>query len=266
MIALNSCFKAHVCGVAHARVQAREWYREDLVGAALEAWLKDNAGSSPRESLFLTTKIHPRDFGPTTTLDVFINSLMDLRTTYLDLVLLHYPYCWGNLCGSIQPEGNWRDAWKALEELHAAGKVRAIGVSNFNIAEMRKLLDMAEVTPQVLQIHIDPLAQNRQVMKMAQEEGVQVEAYSALGTQWGRVGPDHHNPVLSHPVLQEIARELNRTVAQVVLRWLLHLNVAVIPRSTNPEHQREALLGVKEFELQPRHMTAISELDGTQVI
>lgn len=241
--------------------QAREWYREDLVGAALATWLKDNG--IPRENLFLTTKIHPRHFGRTTTLDVFANSLSDLHTMYLDLVLLHYPYCWGNLCGSIQPEGSWRDAWRALEDLHTAGKARAIGVSNFNTAEMRKLLEHAEVMPQVLQIHIDPLAQNRQLMKFSQEEGIQVEAYSSLGTQWGLVGPDHHNPVLSHPVLQEIARELNRTVAQVVLRWLLQLKVAVIPRSTNATHQREALLGVKEFELQPRHMEAISALDGT---
>lgn len=93
--------------------QAREWYREDLVGEALSAFLSES--NLNRSEVFLTSKIHPRHLGFNATARQLAVSLRELKTYYLDLLLLHYPECWGDLCGGIQPEGTWRDSWRALE-------------------------------------------------------------------------------------------------------------------------------------------------------
>jgi hypothetical protein len=102
--------------------QAREWYREDLVGAALQESGVD------RRSIFITSKLHPRHHGYETALAQFGQSLTDLKTDYLDLFLLHYPRCWTGLCNP--PKGTWQDSWRALEALVDAGKIRAIGTSS----------------------------------------------------------------------------------------------------------------------------------------
>ena len=105
--------------------QATEWYAEPELGAAIRA------SNVSRESLFLTSKLHPRDLGEQSTLKAFPRSLASLGTSYLDAFLLHYPRCFGDLCGPTPAEGTWRDSWRALESLYERGEVRAIGVSNF---------------------------------------------------------------------------------------------------------------------------------------
>ena len=136
--------------------QAREWYREDLVGEGLAA------SGVARADVFLTSKVHPRHLGPTATPARLQHSLRELRTDYLDLLLLHYPECWGDLCGGVQPEGTWRDGWRALEAMRASGAVRALGVSNFDARQLRELLDFAAVPPDVVQAHSDPFSQARE--------------------------------------------------------------------------------------------------------
>ncbi len=135
--------------------QAREWYREDLAGEAL------HTASVPRTALFLTTKVHPRHLGRNATAARLAVSLRELRTDYIDLMLLHYPECWGDLCGGVAPEGTWRDGWRALEAMHATGVVRALGVSNFDAAQLEQLMEWARVPPAVVQAHSDPFNQAR---------------------------------------------------------------------------------------------------------
>ncbi len=135
--------------------QAREWYREDLVGQALRD------APVPRHALFITSKIHPRHLGFDASAARLASSLAELQTDYLDLLLLHYPECWGDLCGGVAPAGTWRESWRALEAMHAAGSVRALGVSNFDAAQLRQLLAWARVPPAVVQAHSDPFAQAR---------------------------------------------------------------------------------------------------------
>ena len=118
--------------------QAKEWYLESELGDAI-AESRVN-----RSSLFITTKIHPRDLGEARTLAALPRSLRALRTSYVDALLLHYPRCFGDLCAE-RAEGTWRESWRALEALHAQGSARAIGVSNFGEAELTELLAFATV-------------------------------------------------------------------------------------------------------------------------
>ena len=231
--------------------QAHEWYLEEELGAAIAE------GKVNRSELFLTSKLHPRDLGATRTLEAFPDSLSRLRTTYLDAFLLHYPRCFGSLCAK-EPEGDWRAAWGALETLYVRGQVRAIGVSNFAPFELQQLLDIASVKPHIVQSWMDPLHQERPLRALCAKHGVQFQAYSTLGTQ-------HQtpvNPVLRHPTLNALAKELGRPVAQVVLRWAVQHGAAVIPRSTK-RARMASNLALDDFALSAEQMSAIDALDGT---
>lgn len=155
---------------------------------------------------------HPRDHGYARTLEMLRGSLVNLQTDYVDLYLLHYPACWGTLCAGALVTGTWRDAWRALEQLHRDGKVRAIGVSNFSPQELEQLLQEAHIRPAVVQSHSDPLVANRPLQELCESRGIAFTAYSSLGTQHGFSQP---NPVLTSPVIQEIASRLGRVPSQV---------------------------------------------------
>eukprot|EP00803_Ostreobium_quekettii_P008830 evm.model.scf_4511.2 EVM.evm.TU.scf_4511.2 scf_4511:3549-5875(+) len=218
--------KAIEVGYRHIdSAQAREWYREDLVGQAI------NTAGIPRAELFLTSKLHPRHLGYEPTWNHFESSLKDFNTSYLDLFLLHYASCWGNLCKKA-PSGTWRESWRALEGLVRAGKVKSIGVSNFNVRELTELVAMAQIQPSVVQRHSDILSQDMTVQKYCELNGIQYVAYSSLGTQWLQRSAGT-NPVLHHPLVVELAVALERSPAQVLLRWgLQHKQVRVTQRET----------------------------------
>uniref|UniRef100_A0A7S4B0V3 ShKT domain-containing protein n=2 Tax=Chrysotila carterae TaxID=13221 RepID=A0A7S4B0V3_CHRCT len=231
--------------------QATEWYLEEELGAAIAT------SGVARSSLFITSKLHPRDLGEQSTLAAFPNSLRRLRTDYLDAFMLHYPRCFSALC-ETEPEGGWRESWRALETLYDRGLVRAIGVCNFSPAELNELIGFARIKPHLVQSWMDPLHQERPLRKMCAQHGVRFQAYSSLGTQHRT----RINPVLHHPVLARISHELGRSVAQIVLRWALQHNVSVIPRSTKRKHI-ESNLQLDGFELSAEQMRAIDALDGS---
>jgi diketogulonate reductase-like aldo/keto reductase len=235
--------------------QATEWYLEAELGEALRA------SSVPRSELFITTKLHPRDLGESSTLEAFPASLKRLHTEYVDAFLLHYPRCFGSLCGGKEPAGTWRDSWRALEALHDRGQARSIGVSNFDERELAQLLGMARVRPHLVQSWMDPLQQARGLRALCHKHGVLFQAYSTLGTQWAGQGV-RLNPVLKHPVIIRIAKQLGRSPAQVALRWALQSGAAVIPRSTKAKNMR-ANLELFDFELSAAQMADIDALDGT---
>lgn len=237
--------------------QAHEWYDEAALGEALAL-----AG---RPRAFIITKVHPRDFGRASTPAALERSLARLRVPTLDLVLLHYPACWGALCeGAPAPEGGWREAWRALEAAQAAGSVRALGVSNFGLAELRQLWAFAArpaSRPAVVQSMMDPFVQGAQLRAWCGEHGAVFQAYSSLGTQHA-LGSAVPNPVLSSALLQAVAQRAGRSVAQVVLRWALHRGAAVLPRSSHAGRMRENLR-LFDFDLLPAELAAIDALDGT---
>jgi diketogulonate reductase-like aldo/keto reductase len=234
--------------------QAREWYREDLVGNAVAR------SGVAREALFLTSKLHPRHLGYDATTRQFQASLDDLRVDYLDLFLLHYPRCWGSLCDS-EPEGTWQDSWRALEALHAAGKARAIGVSNFDAGELRELARVATVQPAVVQRNSDVFAADLGVRVFCTARGWQYEAYSSLGTQWLMKG-HRTNPVLTAPAVVAVAERRGVSPAAVALRWALDKGQVVIPRSSNRERIEENLRVLDMPQLTESEMDELDKLDG----
>ncbi|KAG8468194.1 hypothetical protein KFE25_013277 [Diacronema lutheri] len=234
--------------------QAAEWYDEGALGEAL-------AGAN---GVFVTTKVHPRDFGLAATAASIDRSLAALRVRSIDLVMLHYPRCWGELCaGARAPEGDWRDAWRALEAARVAGKVRALGASNFAPHELDELWAHASTAadrPAVVQAFMDPLVQSGALRAWCAERGVVFQAYSTLGTQHA-LAAGARNPVLGSAALARIARARGRSVAQVVLRWAVQRGAAVIPRSADADRMR-ANLRLFDFALDDVELAAIDALDG----
>ncbi|GBF89798.1 hypothetical protein Rsub_02968 [Raphidocelis subcapitata] len=236
--------------------EAREWYRQDLIAPALKQSKTD------RSEAFIITKIHPRNHGEVPARRAVERMLRELGTKYIDLLLIHYPHCSAEL-GCTDPKDNkgaWWATWHLMEKLYNEGKARAIGASNFEFAEMEELLDNAEVKPAVLQARSDPLSANTALVNLCLERGVVFQAYSVLGTQWARQGEP--NPVLTHPVIQSIAAEKDRTSVQVVLRWALQRGMAVVSRSGEPSHIAENF-DTDTLELSEDEMNRINALDGT---
>ena len=185
---------------------ARVYRNEQDVGEAVR-----NA-ELPRDQIFITTKLWNDDQGFDSTLRAFEQSLKRLGLDYIDLYLIHWPVA-----------GKRLESWEALERLYEEKRVRAIGVSNFLVPHLRELLDRAEVVPQVNQIELSPFLQRRDTLAFCKEHQIAVEAYSPL-TRGQR---------LSHKVVLEVARRVQRTPAQVLLRWGLQKDTIVLPKSTH---------------------------------
>lgn len=232
--------------------QAPEWYREDLVGLAL------SMSGIHRRELFITTKVHPRDFGVQATIDAVKQSLRNLRTSYIDVVMLHYPHCWGNLCGDKVPQGTWQDSWRALERLIDQGVIRCAGVSNFDVHQVEELMGMAQKRPCLLQAASEPLHPNTQLQAVCRFHGLQFEGYSTLGGQYIPTNPT--NPVLTHPTVEEIAKDKGQSTASIVLRWALQSGQTVVPRSTKAAHMLENLATVTAFNLSAAEMLRMDSI------
>eukprot|EP00878_Enallax_costatus_P028599 GHUV01030901.1.p1 GENE.GHUV01030901.1~~GHUV01030901.1.p1 ORF type:complete len:422 (+),score=72.83 GHUV01030901.1:42-1307(+) len=236
--------------------ESPDWYDEAQVGAGLAA------SKVPRDQLFLMSKIHPRDFGHAATLAAVKRSLGHYNTSYLDMLLLHYPSCTPGTQCVPQPERTWQQSWKTLEELVNAQLVRSIGVSNFDLSEMQELLKLAKTKPSVLQSRSDPFAVNHHLINFCIEHNIMFVGYSTLGTQWIN-SPVAVNPVHNNKLLKEISKaHPGKSVGQVVLRWALQRGQIIIPRSSSTTHIPENLQ-LFDFELSDSEMQAISTLDGT---
>ncbi|CAM9556010.1 unnamed protein product [Ectocarpus sp. 12 AP-2014] len=229
--------------------QAQEWYREEAVGRALkQATLtetdlspREEEGESftetsgatllPREHVFVTTKIHPRDYGAERLGIMVEASSSNLQG--VDLLLLHAPFCWPGSC-PVNP-APWQDAWRQLEDLYSKGAVRAIGVSNFSESLLRELLGMATVTPAAVQNWMDPFHQDRAVRALCAEHGIAYIAYSTLGGQWAHrpSSSSSPNPVSTDPTLIAIASAHGTSVQTVALSWALQSGAIILPRSSN---------------------------------
>jgi 2,5-diketo-D-gluconate reductase A len=213
---------------------ASAYQNEEAVGRAIKR------SGVPREELFITTKLWIQDAGYENTKKAFAKSLEKLQLDYLDLYLIHQPY--GDVYGS----------WRAMEELYREGKIRAIGVSNFH---MDRLIDLSihnEVTPAVNQIETHPFCQQVESAQFMKENNVQIES-------WGPFAEGRNN-LFQNEVLVSIAQKYNKSVAQVVLRWLTQREVVVIPKSVHKERIVENI-NIFDFELNVEDMETISTLD-----
>jgi len=215
---------------------AAAYYNEAGVGAALRA------SGLPREDVFVTTKLRNGDQGYEQALRAFEDSRRALGVDQVDLYLIHWP---------VPAKDLYVETWRAFEKLLAEGAVRAIGVSNFLVEHLDRLVAEADVVPAVNQIEVHPTFQQTALQQRCRELGVAVEAYSPLGR-----GGD-----LEAAAVVAAATELGVTPAQVVLRWSVQQGRVVIPKSMSAERQATNL-DVFSFELTPEQMAAIDALES----
>ncbi|ANF96948.1 aldo/keto reductase [Paenibacillus bovis] len=212
------------------------YQNEDGVGQAIRE------SGVPREELFVTTKVWNSDQGYESTLQAFEQSLTKLGLEYVDLYLVHWPV-----------KGKYKDTWRALEKLHEDGKVRAIGVSNFQIHHLEDLLADAKVRPVVNQVELHPLLSQVELRNYCKEQGVQIEAWAPLAQ--GRL--------LDNEVLQSIGEKYGKSIAQVLLRWDLQSGIVTIPKSIKQERIVQNA-DIFDFELSAEDMKQIDDLNQNQ--
>ncbi|MHC6219552.1 aldo/keto reductase [Arthrobacter sp. MMS24-S77] len=218
---------------------AASYLNEEAVGLAIK-----NSGIA-RDELFITTKLWiqhaPTGSVHEETKRAFDNSLRRLGLDYLDLYLIH------------QPLGDYYSEWRAMQELHKDGLARAIGVSNFHPDRLVDLIDHNEIVPAVNQIETHPFHQRAADQALMRERGVQIES-------WGPFA-EGRNELFTNPILSAIADSHGKSVAQVVLRWLIQREVVVIPKSVRPERMAQNL-DVFDFTLTDDQMSQIATLDS----
>ena len=213
---------------------AQSYGNEEAVGSAVQKC------GVPRDELFLTTKVWISNAGYEAAKDSIDRSLQKLRTDYIDLLLIHQPF------------GDYYGTYRAMEEAYKAGKLRAIGVSNFYPDRLIDLCQFVEVTPAVNQVETHVFQQQKTAHEYMEKYGVQHES-------WGPFA-EGRKDFFSNPVLTEIGRKYGKSSAQTALRFLLQSNVVVIPKSTHKERIAQNI-DVFDFTLSEADMEAIRKLD-----
>ncbi|WP_264195971.1 aldo/keto reductase [Metabacillus niabensis] len=215
---------------------------EEGVGEGIREGIKEAQIS--RQDLFITSKVWNADLGYELTLKAFESSLQKLGLEYLDLYLIHWPV-----------EGKYKDAWRALETLYKQGKVKAIGVSNFQIHHLEDLMMSAEIKPMINQVEYHPRLTQKELQEFCQKHEIQLEAWSPL----------MQGELLDNESLQSISAKYQKTIAQIILRWDLQNGVITIPKSTK-EHRIIENASIFDFELTKEDMEKINSLNENKRI
>lgn len=213
---------------------ARLYGNENEVGEAV------NATSVPRDEVFVTTKIWFNNYGYEKAKAAIDDALKRMNLDYLDLMLLHQPY------------NDYYGAYRALEEAYKAGKLRAIGVSNFYPDRLNDIIAFNEIKPQVDQIEIHPYFQQEFARANMESHGVQTESWAAFAR--GKDG------IFTNPILEEIGKKYNKSTAQIMIRWQLQRGIVCLAKSSSPKRMAQNL-DVFDFNLTEEDMAAIKTID-----
>lgn len=216
------------------------YQNESSVGQGIRQALQENG--IRREDLFVTSKVWNSDLGYESTLSAYEASLEKLGLDYLDLYLIHWPV-----------KGKYKEAWRALETLYQEGRVKAIGVSNFQIHHLEDVMGSARIKPMVNQVEFHPRLTQKPLLQFTKEQGIQLEAWSPL----------MQGQLLTEPTLLDIAAKYGKSVAQVILRWDVQHGVITIPKSTK-EHRIIENAALFDFELSEEDMDRIDSLNQNQ--
>ncbi len=233
---------AEALDLGYRHIDTAQMYGNEAgVGAAIEA------SGLARDEVFVTTKLNNNRHDPAVVATALDESLDRLGIDQVDLFLIHWPLPTIDI--------DYVDTWRALEEVHAAGKARAIGVSNFQPAHLRRVVDEATVVPAVNQIEIHPYFVQDELRALNAELGIATEAWSPLA----------QGQVFDDPALAEIARAAGRSVSQVVLRWALQRGDIVFPKASSVERLKQNF-DVFDFTLSDEDLAAITALDADRRI
>lgn len=203
------------------------------MGAALKL-------SSNREKYFIISKCSNYNQRNDTVLEEFENTLHDFNTDYIDLYLIHWPQT-----------GCYKKTWKVLEDLYLQGRVKAIGVSNFSINQLKEILNDCRIRPMVNEIECHPMLQQKELRRFCKDNGIQLIAHTPTGKM---------RTLIKESCIKEIANKYSKSITQVILRWHYQLGDVSIPNSLNPEHAKENL-DIFNFELSDLEMEAIEKID-----
>ena len=236
----QSCLTALRAGYRHIDT-AHAYYDEEGVGEAVRE------SGIPREEIWITSKLWPTEYGEGKTLKAIDEMLERMQLDYIDLLYVH------------QPVGDFVGAWKDMEKAVRMGKVRALGISNFDANDevWNTIMEEAEIKPAVLQIECHPYAQRLEMRKKAAAEGIQVECWFPLG------GAMSDGALLKDPVIMKIAEAHGKTPAQVILRWHIQEGFSVIPGASNPDYIKENIR-IFDFALTDGEMEQMRSLNKEQ--
>ena len=236
-VTYNSVLTALKAGYRHIDT-AHAYRNERSVGQAI----KDSG--IPRDSIWVTSKLWPNEYGEEVTPKQLDKMLERLGLEYIDLVYLH------------QPLRDYNGGWRALEKALEAGKVRAIGISDFDFSDelFNSIVEPARIKPQMFQIECHPYAQREHWQEMAKKYDIKIECWFPLG------GRDSKGEILRDPVIGEIAKAHGKSTAQIIIRWHIQKGFCVVPGSSNPKHIKENI-EVFDFELTQDEMTKMASLN-----
>jgi 2,5-diketo-D-gluconate reductase A len=212
---------------------ANAYFNEVAVGEAIAR------SGIDREEFFVTTKLFPQDYPETRCMDAIDASLRRLGMEYVDLLLLHQPY------------GAYTEAWSVLEQAQKQGKVRSIGLSNFNRKKFQQVLDVADVVPQVLQVEINPRNHQHEMKQWLDDRNIVFEGWYPLG--------HGDRKLIESPLFTKLAEKYGKSNSQIILRWHLQERNVVFPKTSNPDHMRENL-DIFDFELTDDEMAQINAM------
>ena len=229
----EACLEAFKLGYRHVDT-AHAYQNERGVGQAVKE------SGLPREEIWITTKLWPSEYGEGKTAKAIDKMLERLQTDYIDLLLLHQQF------------GDYLGAWKDMEKAVAEGKVKSIGLSNFESERLEEVLAAATINPSVLQVECHPYYQQNDLKKRIAPYHTVIESWYPLG---------HGDAALiEEPVFTKLAEKYGKTNAQVILRWHIQEGIIVFPKSTNPVHIKENI-DIFDFELTEEEMNEIRQLD-----
>lgn len=229
----KACLEAIAAGYRHIDT-VHAYQNERGVGAAVRE------SGIPREEIWITSKLWPSEYGANKTLAAIDKMLSRLNTGHIDLLLLHQQF------------GDYLGAWHDMEKAVAMGKVRSIGLSNFESERLEEVLDMAQIKPAVLQVECHPYCQQRNLKKRIASCRTVIESWYPIG---------HGDATLiNEPVFTRLAEKYGKTNVQIILRWHIQEGNIVFPKSENPRHIRENF-DISDFSLTDREMNEIRQLD-----